>query len=71
MPLYEYQCQQCEHTFEKLVWNEDPIECPSCHSNRLERLLSLPAKPVASIASVPMTCQSSGPPCGPSCSRWQ
>jgi putative FmdB family regulatory protein len=69
MPLYEYECQECQKTFEKLVRNSDPVECPHCRSQRLQRLLSVPAKPPAS-QSLPMSCNSSGPPCGPSCSRW-
>jgi putative FmdB family regulatory protein len=69
MPLYEYQCAKCEHTFEKLVLNSEPDECPECHSPKLERLLSLPAKP-GTATSLPTACQSSGPPCGPRCSRF-
>ena len=45
MPLYEYACQKCEHTFEALVFNGEQVECPQCHGQRLERLLSVPAKP--------------------------
>ena len=69
MPLYEYECHECQHTFEKLVLNSQPVECPSCHSDRLQRLLSVPAKPPAA-QPLPMSCNSSGPPCGPSCARW-
>ena len=45
MPMYEYACQKCEHTFEALVFNGEKVECPECHSQRLQRLLSVPAKP--------------------------
>ena len=69
MPLYEYECPDCQHEFEKLVLAEEPDECPACHGKKLQRLLSVPAKPL-STTSLPTTCNSSGPPCGPRCSRW-
>jgi putative FmdB family regulatory protein len=70
MPLYEYACKKCEHTFEALVFDGEAVECPECHSQRLDRLLSVPAKPNAAGTNLPMTCNSSGPPCGaPWCKR--
>ena len=42
MPIYEYRCESCQHRFETLVLGEDKPECPSCQSQDLERLLSLP-----------------------------
>ena len=46
MPLYEYECQKCEHSFEKLVASSDTVvECPECHAKKVQRLLSVPAKP--------------------------
>jgi putative FmdB family regulatory protein len=74
MPLYEYECKDCEHAFEKLVsGDESVVECPQCRGKKLQRLLSVPAKPrsSASTSSLPMSCNSSGPPCGPQCSRWE
>ena len=68
MPLYEYSCQQCEHTFEALVFNGEQVECPACEGKRLERLLSVPAKPRAE-AALPMSCPPDRPPCGPGCCR--
>ena len=44
MPLYEYSCDKCEHTFEELVHNGEAVECPECHGRHVERLLSLPAR---------------------------
>jgi putative FmdB family regulatory protein len=70
MPLYEYSCQKCNHGFEALVFDNEKIECPECHGNRVERLLSLPAKPRSEGPALPMRCASSGPPCGaPGCMR--
>ncbi|MDF1565562.1 MAG: zinc ribbon domain-containing protein [Deltaproteobacteria bacterium] len=33
MPLYEYRCQPCERTFEKIrriSEREEPVPCPEC-----------------------------------------
>jgi putative FmdB family regulatory protein len=70
MPLFDYACPACGHDFEALVFNGEAVECPECHSAKVERQLSLPAKPRES-ASLPTACQSSGPPCGPVCNRWK
>ncbi len=40
MPIYEYQCRQCSQQFELLVLKSAVAECPSCHSQDLEQLLS-------------------------------
>lgn len=44
MPLYEYQCQKCNHRFEKIQKFSDPIEdtCPSC-GGPVQKLMSSPA----------------------------
>jgi putative FmdB family regulatory protein len=72
MPLYEYTCQKCRHTFETLVYDGETIECPQCQSVKVDRLLSLPglAKVGSSSSSLPSACNSEGPPCGaPWCRR--
>lgn len=69
MPLYEYQCRKCEHAFEMLVLDDERVECPACHGDKLERLLSVPARPRANTTSLPMSCDPKQPPCGPSCCR--
>jgi putative FmdB family regulatory protein len=71
MPLYEYVCQECEHPFEALVFAGEQPECPECRSRKLERQLSLPARPKTDTTTLPTACKSSGPPCGPACGRWQ
>lgn len=41
MPIYEYQCKECENEFEKLVWNtSEKITCPKCKSKRVHRMMS-------------------------------
>ena len=41
MPLYEYSCRGCGHTFEALVRDSATPACPACQCQDLERLLSL------------------------------
>lgn len=43
MPLYDYRCRACGNTFELLrrIHDSDAnLECPVCHSDKIERLLS-------------------------------
>lgn len=70
MPIYEYVCQECKHPFEALVFGEEQAECPQCHGQRLQRQLSLPGRPRTETALPTTPCQSSGPPCGSMCSRF-
>jgi putative FmdB family regulatory protein len=69
MPLYEYACEECDHTFEELVFRDEKVECPRCRTTKVERLLSVPAKPPADGTSLPMSCYPDAPPCGPGCCR--
>ena len=69
MPLYEYACQKCSHTFEALVFDGEQVECPECHATRLDRLLSVPGRPKTDSGSLPMSCPKDLPPCGPGCCR--
>jgi putative FmdB family regulatory protein len=43
MPLYDYLCHACDHTFELLVLKQTVPRCPSCGGQDLEKQLSLPA----------------------------
>jgi putative FmdB family regulatory protein len=44
MPIYEYKCEDCRKTFEKLQKVSDPPckKCPNC-GGRLKKLISTPA----------------------------
>ena len=44
MPIYEYACQNCEHTLDALQkMSDDPlVYCPECGQPALKRLLSAP-----------------------------
>jgi putative FmdB family regulatory protein len=42
MPLYEYKCLSCAERFETLILRaSQPIACPSCSSDSVERLVSM------------------------------
>lgn len=43
MPIYEYRCQQCEETFDKIRSFSDadaPVQCPHCQQEGAERMIS-------------------------------
>lgn len=45
MPIYEYECRACRHRFEEFIRPSSTStsrlpECPSCHSQELQRLFS-------------------------------
>ena len=42
MPIHEYSCKGCGHQFEALVRKSDVPRCPSCGTEDLQKLLSLP-----------------------------
>jgi putative FmdB family regulatory protein len=44
MPIYEYRCAPCEHTFETLIRGQgDTAHCPKCGGIDLTKQLSVPA----------------------------
>lgn len=45
MPIYEYQCEQCEHKMEALqkISDEPLQECPQCGKSSLRKLVSAAA----------------------------
>lgn len=42
MPIYEYQCFDCDEQFERFQKISDPVvsECPSCGGSNVKRLIS-------------------------------
>ena len=46
MPIFEFQCRKCGATME-VLWRSDSdeaaLECETCHSNELEKVLSRPS----------------------------
>ena len=45
MPLYEYQCEACDHRFERIQKFSDPLAdtCPKCGKGPVRKLISSPA----------------------------
>ena len=43
MPIFEYTCRACGREFEFIVRPGEPAACPSCSSQDLDKLLSVPA----------------------------
>ncbi len=64
MPIYEYACKKCDHTFEQLVRGGDSVSCPECQADDIKQLFSIPARPQAETADLPMQCNTAGPSCG-------
>jgi putative FmdB family regulatory protein len=43
MPIYEFQCNECNQQFEELVFSSSAVadvECPSCESPHVEKMIS-------------------------------
>ncbi|HEY1909920.1 MAG TPA: zinc ribbon domain-containing protein [Vicinamibacterales bacterium] len=74
MPLFEYECLGCGHRFEHLTRADRTPACPSCASDRLQKLMSVFAAQTGgaskSFSDRPAgACGSCGDPRGPgSCS---
>ncbi|MFZ0219255.1 MAG: zinc ribbon domain-containing protein [Candidatus Aquirickettsiella sp.] len=45
MPIYEYECKACGHTFDTIQsFSEEPLsDCPVCKEPALKKLVSAPA----------------------------
>lgn len=42
MPIFEYQCSQCDHRFETIVRTAtEAVICPHCQSSALKKQLSI------------------------------
>jgi putative FmdB family regulatory protein len=68
MPIFEYICRDCNHSFEALVYGSEKVECPKCHGKKLEPQLSVfavAAKSPTSPSASPSACSSCGDPRGP------
>jgi putative FmdB family regulatory protein len=72
MPLFEYSCRGCGHTFEALVSSRIATlpSCPKCTGAELDQLIGLPAAGRVSENQPTTNCRGDGPPCGaPWCGR--
>jgi len=45
MPIYEFECSQCGHRFDRLqkLSDADPVDCPECGAPRVQRRVSAPS----------------------------
>jgi len=62
MPIFEYTCQKCKKTFEKLVLSRNqptPI-CPECGSKKAERQFSTFATAGTPARASGRACATSG-----------
>ncbi len=41
MPIYEYQCRDCQHRFEAIVSASRQASCPSCRGQALDKQISV------------------------------
>lgn len=65
MPIYTYRCAACAAEFEQLVRSGTRVACPQCQGRKLERLMSLTARPAS--AGKPADFSRLGPPPGEGC----
>lgn len=64
MPIYEYRCEECGNVFEEIVSGNQsqPLPCPSCFSQKTEKLMSRLGGIGMGKSSGDFAC-SSGAPC--------
>lgn len=65
MPIYNYRCTACGTEFERLVRSGTRVSCPDCDGRKLERLMSLTARPAGTAK--PADYSRLGPPPGGGC----
>lgn len=63
MPIFEYRCDACGTGFEELVFSGTKVACPACHTAKVTKQLSVPARPATGGAkAAPMACEAGVPP---------
>jgi putative FmdB family regulatory protein len=55
MPIFEYNCCNCDHRFETIVLSthNKKVSCPKCDSRAVEKQLSVFSSPVSGKESSP------------------
>ena len=45
MPIFDYQCSKCDHTFEAIQKISDAVltDCPECGESTLKKMVSAPS----------------------------
>ena len=66
MPLYEYECRDCQARVELLIQGGQQPKCPTCGGDHLTKQLSVVAAPTRDPAAgqLPRAGGSCGPGCG-------
>lgn len=64
MPIFEYRCDQCGNGFEELVFASTKVACPKCHTSRVTKQLSVPARSPNSVAAPAAVCEAGQPSAG-------
>ena len=72
MPIYTYRCAACGTEFEQLVRSGTKVACPDCQGRKLDRLMSLTARPASAGKAGGGDLSRLGPPpsggcCGGGC----
>jgi putative FmdB family regulatory protein len=61
MPIFEYQCHDCSHTFEELTFSRKAeAKCPACGSTNTGKLLSQFATSSGGADSTALPCGQPG-----------
>jgi putative FmdB family regulatory protein len=42
MPMYDFECKACNHTWETIAKLDEQVPCPACESANTQRLLGAP-----------------------------
>jgi putative FmdB family regulatory protein len=65
MPIFEYRCKDCGRVFETLVMGSKQPECPACHGQQLDQMLStFSARATTSLGPASMPTAPCGAPAG-------
>jgi putative FmdB family regulatory protein len=66
MPIFEYNCRRCHHSFEQIVLSKsEKARCPKCESGAVEKQFSVFSSPgsraaasasAGGCACTPQTC---------------
>jgi putative FmdB family regulatory protein len=67
MPLYEYQCQDCQAQAELLIQAGQQPKCPACGGDHLTKLLSVVAAPTRDASAGGSPQPRPGGSCGSGC----
>ena len=52
MPIFEYNCCSCHHSFETIVLSaREKVSCPKCESSAVEKQLSVFSSPQEVVAA--------------------